>query len=95
MKTLPVTFLFVLLSGITRSQDVITLLSGREIKAQSVTVNEYDVRYCLAATGRAKRIDSYKVFSVKSASGEEQVIYRKDPEDSLEFTPEQMRFFIK
>jgi hypothetical protein len=40
-------------------------------------------------------MEKYRIFSVLGADGKEQVLYTKDPYDSLDFTPEQMRLFIK
>lgn len=95
MKTPLILLLFTVFAGSATAQEVITLLNGREINAQTVNATENDIRYTVAGSGRTKRLDGYKVFNIKSANGDERMIYRKDADDSLEFSVEQMRLYIK
>jgi hypothetical protein len=89
-------FLLLALYALSLSaQETITLLNGKVIPASRVKIDEFSISYSKDTAGGFRRIDNYRVFSVTQSDGSETVVYRKDPEDSLDFTPEQMRLFIQ
>jgi hypothetical protein len=89
-------FLLLALSALSLSaQETITLLNGKVISASRVKIDDFSISYSKDTAGGFRRIDNYRVFSVTKSDGSETVVYRKDSEDSLDFTPEQMRLFIQ
>jgi hypothetical protein len=89
-------FLLLAFSALSLSaQETITLLNGKVISASRVKIDDFSISYSKDTAGGFRRIDNYRVFSVTKSDGSETVVYRKDSEDSLDFTPEQMRLFIQ
>lgn len=91
----PILALLALFPLLASAQESITLLNGKVVRAAEVQVDEFSISYKKDSTSAFRRMDNYRVFSVTRPDGSETVVYRKDPEDSLDFTPEQMRLFIK
>jgi hypothetical protein len=87
--------LFALFPFLLSAQESITLLNGKVIRAAEVQMDEFSISFRKESSSSFRRMDNYRVFSVTRPDGSETVVYRKDPEDSLDFTPEQMRLFIK
>lgn len=76
--------------------DTIVFLSGRQIPVKSVEVNSGYLSYRpFEGKDRLRKVDNYRLFGIRFANGTEQVIYQEDPYDSLDFSVEQMRFFIR
>ncbi|MEY4594696.1 MAG: hypothetical protein RIQ47_1106 [Bacteroidota bacterium] len=86
-------FIGFLLPG-AKAQDTIVFINGKQVAAQSVQVSDYSVDY-RTVYGKLKHADAYRIFSVRKAEGQEQIVYRPDPNDSIDFSIEQMRLFIK
>lgn len=87
--------LFALFPLLVSAQQSITLLNGKVIRAAEVQVDEFSISFKKDSASGFRRMDNYRVFSVSNPDGSETVVYRKDPEDSLDFTPDQMRLFIQ
>jgi len=77
------------------AQQTITLLNGKVNRAAVVEVDEFSISFNKDSAAHFRRMENYRVFSVKQPDGSENVIYRKDPDDALDFTPQQMRLFIQ
>lgn len=76
--------------------DTIVFLSGRQIPVKSVEVNTGYLSYRLDdKKARLRKVDNYRLFGIRYANGTEQVIYREDSYDSLDFSVDQMRLFIR
>jgi tetrahydromethanopterin S-methyltransferase subunit F len=78
------------------AQDKIVLLSGKVINAKSVTINGYTIAYrTTGEKSKLRKVDPENVFSIQYADGSEKIIFIRDLTDTLEYTVEQMRMFIK
>jgi len=86
-------FLFVFSCEVL-AQDTIAFINGKQVIADSVQVSDYYVDY-RSASGKLKHVDAYRVFSVKQIDGTEKIVFRPDPNDSMDFSIDQMRWFIK
>jgi hypothetical protein len=77
------------------SQHTILMTNGKVIEAVNYNVGQIFVTY--TKTGDKKTgsrvVDRFDVFSITNAAGEEEIIYA--PVDSLDFTVEEARQFIK
>jgi len=76
-----ITSLIFLFSVTTLSaQDTLLLLNGKTKPVKLFNLNDPDwVRYVkLQGSSRVKKVDIYKVFSIKKADGTEQVLYKPD-----------------
>jgi hypothetical protein len=93
-------FLFItlicLISFSSRSQDTITLLTGHTIIAKIYQENEAVITCEFVKKKVEQRLilDSYRVFSIKYANGEEKVFYEQDSTKGNWFTVDEMRYFI-
>lgn len=76
-------------------QHKILLTNGKVIDAVNYTVGEIFVTYTKTGDKKtgSRAIDRYDVFSITTASGTEEMIYA--PLDSLDFTIEEARQYIK
>lgn len=86
-------FLFLFMQQVT-AQDTVIFINGKQVMASSVQISDYSVDY-RSASGKLKHVDAYRVFSVRQADGTEKIVYRPDPNDSIDFSIEQMRWFIR
>jgi len=76
-------------------QNKILLISGKIIEAENYTVGDIFVTYKKAGDKRsgARAVDRFDVFSITNLEGTEEVLYK--PVDSLDFSVEEARLFIK
>jgi hypothetical protein len=88
--------IFLLFTFAVKAQDKIILLSGKVITAKSVALDGYTIAYRpVGEKTKLKKVDPEGVFSVQYADGSEKIIFIRDMTDSLEYSVEQMRMFIK
>lgn len=74
-------FLFLFFIGLhADAQDTLCLLNGKQKSVKMYNLNDPDwVRYVkYNGSSRVKKLDVYKVFSVKHADGTEKIIYNPD-----------------
>ncbi|MEO0311877.1 MAG: hypothetical protein RIQ89_1534 [Bacteroidota bacterium] len=71
------------------------LLSGKVKKFKSVDGSGFKIAYRTLEKNKLRSIAFERVFSLRYPDGTEKVVYQKDPYDSLDFTVDQMRMFIK
>jgi hypothetical protein len=78
------------------AQDSIVLLTGHVILAKVYQENDAIITCEVDKKGRKENLilDTYRIFSVKFASGEEKVYYKQDTTVGNWFTEEEMRYFI-
>ena len=89
------TLLIVLiLSTQVNAQHTIQLLNGKQIIAETYSVGDVFVSYKKPGDNRTapRLINRFDVFSVKKATGEEEMLYY--PSDSLDFSVEDARSYI-
>lgn len=89
-------FLIVLMiSSQLRAQHTIQLLNGKQIIAETYSVGDMFVSYKKVGDTRTapRLIDRFDVFSVKNASGSEEMLYA--PSDSLDFSIADARLYIE
>ena len=77
------------------AQHTIQLLNGKQITAETYSVGDMFVSYKKPGDTRTapRLIDRFDVFSVKNASGEEEMLYT--PSDSLDFSVSDARLYIE
>jgi hypothetical protein len=77
------------------AQHTIQLLNGKQIAAETYLVGDMFVSYKKPGDTRTapRLIDRFDVFSVKNASGEEEMLYT--PSDSLDFSVSDARLYIE
>lgn len=77
------------------AQHTIQLLNGKQIAAETYSVGDMFVSYKKPGDTRTapRLIDRFDVFSVKNASGEEEMLYT--PSDSLDFSVSDARLYIE
>ncbi|MFM7217510.1 MAG: hypothetical protein ACKO1U_05785 [Bacteroidota bacterium] len=80
--------------GCSSAQDTLLLLNGHQLIADSIRLEGFDVAAFLKDRKKPKQINSYRVFSIRHADGQEEVVYQKDITDPLDFSEEEMRMFI-
>ncbi|MFM8432358.1 MAG: hypothetical protein ACKOA1_06140 [Bacteroidota bacterium] len=95
MRCIPALVILILHSGFCLSQDTLLLINGKELVADSARFQGYYVDIFKQHPKKTKHLNAYRVFSIRHSSGLEEVIYAKDPSDPLDFSPEEMRLFIK
>lgn len=81
---------------ITKAQDTIVLLTGHIIPCKVYQENENVITCEFVKKGREEKliIDTYRVFSIKFANGQEKVFYQQDTTKGNWFTVDEMRYFI-
>lgn len=81
---------------ITKAQDTIVLLTGHIIPCKVYQENENVITCEFVKKGREEKliIDTYRVFSIKFANGQEKVFYEQDTTKGNWFTVDEMRYFI-
>ena len=94
LNLLVVTFLFV--ASKVDAQDTLTLLTGKTVAIKVDSITKDMIYYQLIKNGKMKprSMDKESVFSIRSASGEETVFYKKNPEEDYDMTVEEMRYYI-
>jgi hypothetical protein len=95
-KLSPAAFLIVfMISTQVSAQHTIQLLNGKQITAETYSVGDIFVSYKKVGDTRTapRLIDRFDVFSVKNASGEEEMLYA--PSDSLDFSVADARLYIE
>lgn len=92
-----IVLIFVLVFGLSvKAQDTILLITGHVLACKVYQENESVITCEYLKKGREERliIDSYRVFSIKFANGEEKVYYKQDTLNGNWFTVDEMRYFI-
>lgn len=84
-----------LIGNLSSAQDTLLLVNGTEMIADSIRFEGYYVGLYKQSSKKPKHINSYRVFSIRHFDGNEEVLYTKDPGDPLDFSPEEMRMFIR
>jgi hypothetical protein len=77
------------------SQDTLQLINGNKIVVSTVSVEADDIVYKKPDSGKLRKIDPFKVFSILYKDGTERVIFTSDTLDPLDFKVDEMRNFIK
>jgi hypothetical protein len=96
MRILSGLLLFFLFSVVPAlAQDTLLLINGRQLIVKSVDLKDFTIAYRTLDKNRLRTIDPYRVFSISYADGTERVIYQSDSLDPVDFTPDQMRMFIR
>ena len=87
--------MIILASQFAMAQDTLVFINGREIPASNIKLQDDQVIYnSLKRPGKIKSAESYNIFSIKYASGDETLIYKPDTLiDDLSI--EEMRMFVK
>jgi hypothetical protein len=93
MKLLAVIFL-VFVSVQCSAQDTLLFINGKILTVKNAEVRADRIHY-ETQKNKEKNISLYRVFSIKSASGDERVVYERDTLDANDFTIEDMRMFIR
>lgn len=85
-----------MLAIISKAQDTIVLLTGHIIPCKVYQENENVITCEFVKKGREEKliIDTYRVFSIKFANGQEKVFYQQDTTKGNWFTVDEMRYFI-
>jgi hypothetical protein len=88
-------FILLFLGKGANAQHTIQLLNGKQITAETYSVGDMFVSYKKPGDTRTapRLIDRFDVFSVKNASGEEEMLY--SPSDSLDFSVSDARLYIE
>ncbi|MFN4235185.1 MAG: hypothetical protein ACK4IK_10315 [Bacteroidia bacterium] len=96
MKKAFIISIFLSLAIITKAQDTIVLLTGHIIPCKVYQENENVITCEFVKKGREEKliIDTYRVFSIKFANGQEKVFYQQDTTKGNWFTVDEMRYFI-
>lgn len=85
---------FFLISFSSAQTGEIILLNGNKKSFKSIDGSGERIAYRTINSNKLKTVDFERVFSIVYADSTEKVIYSSDPNDSLDFTVEQMRTFI-
>jgi hypothetical protein len=88
-------FIVLFVGNGANAQHTIQLLNGKQITAETYSVGDMFVSYKKPGDTRTapRLIDRFDVFSVKNASGEEEMLYT--PSDSLDFSVSDARLYIE
>ena len=88
-------FIVLFVGNGANAQHTIQLLNGKQITAETYSVEDMFVSYKKPGDTRTapRLIDRFDVFSVKNASGEEEMLYT--PSDSLDFSVSDARLYIE
>ena len=96
MKIIPFLFFLTFLTYYSSAQDTLILNSGRTIIVKDVQIGGYQISYHRQTEGaKQKKINLEKVFSLKYHDGNEHVFYQPDSLEEDDFTPDQMRMYIR
>ncbi|MCC7232256.1 MAG: hypothetical protein IT242_04885 [Bacteroidia bacterium] len=88
--------LFSVLIHTGNAQDTLVLINGKTLIVKSVELKDYTIAYRTlnSQKSRLRTMDPERVYSIKYHDGTEKVIYVRDTLDPVDFTAEQMRWFI-
>ncbi len=92
-----IALLVVIFSYPLLAQDKITLLSGKVLEGKVTAVDSAGIDYEYQKKGKLKkiRLDDYRLFSIKYADGNEEIIYKQDSLSGRNYSVKEMGAFVK